>query len=162
MRSMSLQPIQQPRNGKPVNASHPRIRLTHSVIVKAPGLLPMLYMPAELAGELGMPARTLYDWLQAGVPHTRDVQGNLWIDGRQFTSWVAANRKPHPVHEKLQDDQAYCLRCKQAVTLVDPRQEQDKGKLILIKGRCPHCGASINRGGRSDRSLELPAGPGAS
>ena len=31
------------------------------MIVKAPGLLPMLYLPAELAGELGMPARTLYD-----------------------------------------------------------------------------------------------------
>jgi hypothetical protein len=31
------------------------------VIVKAPGLLPMLYLTAELAGELGMPARTLYD-----------------------------------------------------------------------------------------------------
>jgi integrase len=33
-----------------VNASHSRIRLTHSVIVKAPGQLPMHYLPAELAG----------------------------------------------------------------------------------------------------------------
>ena len=142
--------------------SHSRIRLTHSVIVKAPGLLPMLYLPAELAGELGMPARTLYDWLKTGAPHTQDAQGNLWIDGRDFAGWVSANRKPHTVREKLQDDQAYCLRCKQAVTLIDPRREQVKGKLILIKGRCPRCGAGINRGGRSDRTLELPASSRAS
>ena len=142
-----------------MNAPHPRIRLTHSVIVKSPGLLPMLYLPAELASELGMPARTLYDWLKTGAPHTQDAQGNLWIDGRDFAGWVSANRKPHTVREKLQDDQAYCLRCKQAVTLIDPRREQVKGKLILIKGRCPRCGAGINRGGRSDRTLELPVGP---
>jgi len=145
-----------------VNASPPRIRLTHSVIVKAPGLLPMLYLPAELAGELGMPARTLYDWLQAGAPHTQDTKGNLWIDGRQFAGWVATNRKAHAVREKLQDDQAYCLRCKQAVTLVKPRREQVKGMLVLIKGRCPRCGAGINRGGRSDRTFELPICPRAS
>jgi hypothetical protein len=139
-----------------------RIQLHHIVIVKAPGLLPMLYKPAELAEDLNLPVRTLYDWLQAGAPHTRDALGNLWIDGRQFAGWVAVNRKPHPVRAKLQDDQAYCLRCKQAVTLVDPHREQVKGKLVLIKGRCPRCGAGINRGGRSDRTFELPAGPRAS
>ncbi len=136
-----------------MTATRPRIHLTHSVIVKAPGLLPMLYVPAELASELGMPARTLYDWLKAGAPHIRDEQGNLWIDGREFAGWVAAHRKLHAARTKLEDDQAYCLRCKQAVTLIDPRQERIKGKLILIKGRCPNCGASINRGGRIDRPV---------
>jgi Domain of unknown function (DUF5679) len=139
-----------------------RIRLTHSVIVKAPGLLPMLYLPAELAGELGMPVRTLYDWLKAGAPHVQDEGGNLWIDGRAFAAWVAANRQQPAARAKLGEDQAYCLRCKQAVTLVDPRREQVKGKLVLIKGRCPRCGAGINRGGRSDRASELSAGPRAS
>ena len=159
---MSPQPIWQPKNCRPVNASHSRIRLTHSVIVKAPGQLPMHYLPAELASELGLPARTLYDWLQVGAPHTRDAQGNLWTDGRQFAGWIEANLKLHAVRAKLQDDQAYCLRCKQAVTLIDPHQEQVKGKLILIKGRCPHCIAGINPRGWSDRLFELPAGPGAS
>jgi len=135
-----------------MTASAPHIHLTHSVIVKAPGLLPMFYTPAELAGELGMPARTLYDWLKAGAPHKQDAQGNLWIDGRDFASWVAAHRKPNTVRAKLSDDQAYCLRCKQAVTLVEPHQERIKGKLILIKGRCPNCGVGINRGGRIDRA----------
>ena len=97
MRSMSPQPIWQPKNCRPVNASHSRIRLTHSVIVKAPGQLPMHYLPAELASELGLPARTLYDWLQVGAPHTRDAQGNLWTDGRQFAGWIEANLKLHAV-----------------------------------------------------------------
>jgi hypothetical protein len=74
-----------------MNASRPRIRLTHSVIVKAPGLLPMFYQPAELAGELGMPVRTLYDWLKAGAPHTKDAQGNLWINGQEFAGWLKRN-----------------------------------------------------------------------
>lgn len=135
-----------------VNPSRLRVRLTHSVIVKAPGLLPMRYLPSELAGELGMPVRTLYDWLKAGAPHTRDAQGNLWIEGPVFAGWVSAQRKAHTPRTKLADDQAYCLRCKQAVTLVDPRRERGKGRLLLIKGHCPRCGASINRGGRSDRT----------
>jgi hypothetical protein len=135
-----------------MNTTRPRIHLTHSVIVKAPGLLPMLYLPLELASELGMPARTLYDWLKAGAPHNQDAKGNLWINGREFAGWVKANRKLRTVREKMKDDQAYCLRCKQAVNLVDPRQERIKGKLILIMGRCPHCGAGINRGGRIDRA----------
>jgi hypothetical protein len=162
MRSMSPQPIQQLRNRKPVKASPPRIRLTHSVIVKAPGLLPMLYLPSELAQELGMPVRTLYDWLQAGAPHSKDALGNLWIPGREFARWIEANHKPPPVSGRLENGQAYCLRCKQAVTLIDPRQQPVKGKLILIKGTCPHCGTKINRGGRNDHTFELPAGPRAS
>jgi len=117
-----------------VNASHSRIRLTHSVVVKAPGQLPMHYLPAELAGELGLPVRTLYDWLQVGAPHTRDAQGNLWIDDRQFAGWVTANLKPHAVRAMLQGDHAYCLRCKPAVILIDTLREQVKGKLFLIKG----------------------------
>jgi hypothetical protein len=128
-----------------------RIQLTHLVIVKAPGLLPMLYKPAELAEDLNLPVRTLYDWLKAGAPHTRDKRDRLWINGQEFAMWVGMNRKPQGKHVKLTDDQAYCLRCHAAVRLVEPRQQHVKGKLFLIKGKCPHCGASINRGGRHDR-----------
>jgi hypothetical protein len=38
---------------------------THAVIVKAPGLLAILYLSSKLAEELGCPIRTLYDWLKA-------------------------------------------------------------------------------------------------
>jgi hypothetical protein len=45
-----------------------RISLPHSVIVKAPGILPMLYTVSELAQELRTPERALQDWLAAGAP----------------------------------------------------------------------------------------------
>ena len=45
-----------------------RICLPHSVIVRAPILLPMLYTIPELAQELRTPERTLRDWLAAGAP----------------------------------------------------------------------------------------------
>jgi len=41
-----------------------RIHLPRQVIVKAPGLLPMLYTVRELSEDLGMPERTLRDWLK--------------------------------------------------------------------------------------------------
>ena len=44
-----------------------RFRLPHSVIVRAPGLLPMLYTPRELERELGVPARTIREWLDRGL-----------------------------------------------------------------------------------------------
>ena len=135
-----------------------RIRLPHIVIVKAPGLLPMLYKPAELAEDLNLPVRTLYDWLKASAPRSRDKRDRLWINGKEFAMWVEKNRKPHGRRVKLTDDQAYCLRCHAAVKLIEPQTQHVKGKLYLIKGKCPHCGASINRGGRYDRQAELSAG----
>jgi hypothetical protein len=40
-----------------------KTRLSHTVIVRAPGLLPMLYTPSELERELRIPARTVREWL---------------------------------------------------------------------------------------------------
>jgi len=46
-----------------------RLRLPHLVIVRAPDLLPMLCSPPELEAELGVPARTIRDWLGQGLPY---------------------------------------------------------------------------------------------
>jgi hypothetical protein len=78
------------------NLSKPRIKLPHLVIVKAPGLLPMLYMVRELADELSMPERTLRDWLLHGAPHTRDRLGHIWINGQAFAAWVLSQRRKAP------------------------------------------------------------------
>jgi hypothetical protein len=43
-------------------------KIPHSVIVKASGLLPMLYTVSELAMELDIPGRTLRNWLANGAP----------------------------------------------------------------------------------------------
>ncbi|MEI7849722.1 MAG: hypothetical protein WCK35_28265, partial [Chloroflexota bacterium] len=51
---------------------------------------------------------------------------------------------------KLADNQAFCMRCRKAVTLVNPFVESGRGKLLLIKGICPICGSKINRGGRKN------------
>jgi len=122
-------------------------KLPHAVIVKSPGLLPMLYTVRELAAELGLPERTLRDWLARGAPHQRDQQGHIWINGSLFSVWAQAQRKPKP-SPKLADDQAYCLHCRAVVTLVSPQRLPVKGKLVHIKGKCSICGCTINRGSR--------------
>jgi hypothetical protein len=109
----------------------------------------MLYMVSELANELGIPDRTLRDWLDTGAPHQRDRRGHLWINGQEFAQWVE-NQRIKKAPEKLADDEAYCLRCRQPVALIDPEIIPIKGKLINIKGYCPQCGNVINRGGRRD------------
>ena len=124
-------------------------KLPHHVIVRSPGLLPMLYKVSELANELGIPDRTLRDWLNTGAPHQRDRRGHLWVNGQEFAQWVEKQRiKKSP--DKLADNEAYCLRCRQPVVLIDPKFIPIRGKLINIKGYCPQCGNVINRGGRRD------------
>ena len=127
------------------------MKLPHSVIVKAPGLLPMLYKVSELADELKVPERTLRDWLSAGAPHQRDERKNLWVNGRRFAEWVQAqckSKQPTP----MADSQAYCLRCKAVVELTNPEIIPIKGQLINIKGVCLQCGCVINRGARHGRT----------
>ena len=132
-----------------------RIRLPHGVIVKAPGLLPMLYIPHELAEELGIAESTLRDWLQFGAPHERDNRNRLWINGESFAIWVKAQQKPARV-QKLAKDEAFCLHCNQATKLISPEVRHIKGNLVHIKGKCSVCGCIINRGDRYDRTAELP------
>jgi hypothetical protein len=129
-----------------------RIKLPHSVIVKAPGLLPMLYMVRELVDKFAIPERTFRDWLEMGAPHSRDKQSHIWIEGREFAAWVASQRKPVKA-KSLTDNQAYCMRCNEVVEMLMPEIIHIKGKLVNIRGQCPQCGCTINRGGR------LPANP---
>ncbi len=134
------------------------ILLPHSVIVKSPGLLPMLYKPSEIAGDLGIPGRTLYDWLDAGAPHQRDRSGHIWVNGEQFREWVDQNRKKTASGKKLGADEAYCLRCNVPVKLTNPIRQHVKRSLYLIKGKCPQCGITINRGDSDAPSRQLPQG----
>jgi len=123
-----------------------RVALPHLVIVRAPGLLPMLYRPSELAEELGVSAVVVRDWVEKGLPHQRDHRGHLWIDGRQVAEWVTVTRQ-RPAGSRMAEDQAYCFRCCRAVELRDP-VAQYHGKQALLSGVCPQCGGTINRGSR--------------
>ena len=131
-----------------------RTKLPHNVIIKAPGLLPMLYTPREICEELDIAESTLRDWLQIDVPHQRDNRNRIWINGEEFARWVNNQRKPK-VTNKLNEDEAYCLRCNQVSKLLAPQIQPIKGNLVLIKGTCANCGAVINRGAHRDRTPEL-------
>lgn len=122
-----------------------RIRLPHSVIVRAPGLLPMLYTLSELEAELGIPARTLHDWLDKGMPHQRDPRGRIWIDGSQLAVWVQTVRTTRSKRSKLNPDEAYCFHCHKPAKLV-ASVVQPQGKQALLQGTCPECGTTIHRG----------------
>ena len=131
-----------------------RTKLPHNVIIKAPGLLPMLYTPREICEELDIAESTLRDWLQIDVPHQRDNRNRIWINGEEFARWVNNQRKPK-VTNKLNEDEAYCLRCNQVSKSLAPQIQPIKGNLVLIKGTCANCGAVINRGAHRDRTPEL-------
>jgi len=131
-----------------------RTKLPHNVIIKAPGLLPMLYTPREICEEMDIAESTLRDWLQIDVPHKRDNRNRIWINGEEFARWVNNQRKSK-VTNKLNEDEAYCLRCNQVSKLLSPQIQPIKGNLVLIKGTCANCGAVINRGAHRDRTPEL-------
>ena len=132
------------------------IKLPHQVIVKAPGLLPMLYKPSELSEELDIPVSTLKDWLRADAPHQRDDRNHIWINGGAFASWVEEKRKKKNTHRPLRDNEGFCLGCNSIVALDSITVEHIKGKLIHIRGICPKCNGKISRGGRTHgQSKEL-------
>ena len=126
-----------------------KIKIPHIVIVKAPGLLNMMYKASELAEDLTIPESTLRDWLEAGAPHHRDSREHIWIRGTEFAGWVESMRKTR-AKQPLADDQAYCFRCRKVVNIENVEIRKNIGKLIHFKGICPDCGCKINRGGRSE------------
>jgi hypothetical protein len=126
------------------------VKLPHVVIVRASGLLPMRYTLSELGDELQISGRTLREWLDRGLPHTRDARGHIWIDGRQFAAWVQAVQQAR-LEKRLSEGQAYCVTCRRPVELSNPTSVRH-GKQILLSGICPDCGNSIYRGSRHGQS----------
>ena len=122
-----------------------RLKLPHAVIVRAPGLLPMLYTLSELEAELGVPSRTMRDWLERGMPHQRDARDHVWIDGRQLATWVQTIQAARSRRPGLNPDEAYCFRCNRPVKLA-VSTVQSQGKQALLCGICPGCGTAIHRG----------------
>ena len=102
-------------------------------------------IPREIYKELDIAESTLRDWLQMDVPHQRDKRNRIWINGEDFARWVNNQRKPKAIN-KLNEDEAYCLRCNQVSKLISPQIQPIKGSLVLIKGTFANCGAIINRG----------------
>ncbi len=127
-----------------------RNRIPKTVIWRAPGLLDMLYTPSEMSAELDVPARSIREWVKFGMPHQRDDRGHLWIHGTAFAKWVDETRRGRP-RQKLESDEAYCLRCRRRVKLLNPEVCTDV-KPPVLSGKCPNCGGTVNRGLWNDLS----------
>ncbi len=121
-----------------------RRKIPRTVIIRAPGLLNMLYKPSELEVELEIPAYTFRTWTKHGMPFQRDHRGRLWINGVALASWVETVQRHRP-RLKLKDDEAFCLRCHDRVKLTDPVISHSV-KPPLLTGICPRCGGVVNRG----------------
>jgi hypothetical protein len=73
------------------NTASARPHLPHSVIVKSPGLLPMLHTARELAVELRVPERTPNDWLNMSAPYDRNDGGRFGIYRKSCCKLQAIN-----------------------------------------------------------------------
>ena len=131
-------------------SSNPRKMFNHSVIVKSPGLLPMLYTVRELAEELSIPDRTLRDWLGWGAPHTRDRLGHIWVNGQEFANRVAPQQRKKVSSYKLKPGEGCCMSCNQVVRMLKPISHPSLGRLVYIQGVCTQCDGKVSRGARRD------------
>jgi hypothetical protein len=121
--------------------------LKHTHIVKLGRLLDMLYKPAEIAEEIGVAQDTVYrSYLPAGLPYTRDDQGNIWIHGPAFVSWARATvSKKKSQRAGLSANHAWCMKCNRPVELINPKIKPINRYLELQQSSCPHCHKIVNR-----------------
>ncbi len=107
-------------------------------------LLDMLYTPGELAAELEINPRDIYQRLiPDGLPHSRDAEGHIWLHGPMVAHWFKQAAKP--VRNPLGAHEAYCLKCRLAVEMIEPRRIR-RGRFVLLQSTCPTCGRTVNRG----------------
>lgn len=118
-----------------------RGRLGGSQRMRLGKLLDMLYMPSELALEIGFSARQVYRvYVPLGCPCVRDDRGRLWFNGKVFADWYEAT---YP-KQVLKDDEGFCLTCKKSIKILYA-VAQKKGRLSYWVFNCPHCGRKISR-----------------
>lgn len=121
--------------------------LKHQHIVKLGRLMNMMYKPSEIAEEIGVTNDTVYrSYLPAGLPHTRDAQGRIWIHGLAFVAWARETiSKRKKKRHGLPDGSAWCLKCGRAVEMLNPKLKEVNRYLQLLQATCPNCGKTIHR-----------------
>ena len=130
--------------------NHIKVRIPHSAIVRAAGLLPMHYSTGELSAELDVPKKTIILWVKYGLPHTRDKRNHIWIVGSECAVWIEAKRKAKLEKEVLADGEAFCFRCRKPVEIQNGHAQSVNGRLLL-SGNCSQCGCKVNKGVRIDK-----------
>lgn len=121
-----------------------RVKIPHCTIVRAPGLLNMMYRGLEICEKLQVTPPTIQTWIKHSMPCQQDKRGHLWIIGSELADWVEVMRKPK-AKRPMPDNQACCLTCRERVDWVDIVVEQGVGKQVRRRGVCPHCGHEIFR-----------------
>jgi hypothetical protein len=121
-----------------------KLKIPHEAIVRAPGLLPMMYKTSELADDLGVDQQIIIRWAKNGAPHRRDGKGHIWIHGQLFAHWIESQRKSRS-RKGFPADHGYCFRCRKIVKM-EAITERRNANLILLTGICAHCGGKVNRG----------------
>jgi hypothetical protein len=119
--------------------------LSHSVIVKTPGLLPMLYRAREIGEELEISTTIIHGWIKNGLPYSRDSRGHIWINGQELAVWIR-KQNAKPKKGKMKPQEAYCMRCRRIVQIENPHIGNIYGKKAILSGNCPSCAGRINRG----------------
>jgi hypothetical protein len=104
-------------------------------------LLDMEYTPSELANEIGFAKRQVYRvYLPLGCPHRKDDRRHIWINGKEFRSWILNIYKKR----KLGLNEAFCLSCKKPVQMKNKVRKQS-GRLFYYLCTCPNCGRKLVR-----------------
>ena len=126
---------------------------TRKIIIRLPRLLDMMYKPSEIAAEIEVTTETVMrSYLPEGAPFERDAKGAVWIHGKTFAAWVrAVNYKQRKIVSLL-PGQGWCCRCNAAVEMIKPRVRHRGRYVTIMQGKCPACGAKVNRGRKRDES----------
>jgi hypothetical protein len=118
--------------------------LTKAIRDRMRRLLPMEYRPSEVAEALGVCADTVRrGWVRSGAPHRRDATGHIWICGTDLAAWLRSMQATTSV--ELQEGEAYCLHCQDAVTVEGPIEREVCGPAVLVRGVCACCGSGVAR-----------------
>ena len=129
--------------------------LPAAVRFRAWGFLDMLYTVTELAAELGIAKDTIYHILiPAGLPHTKDAAGHIWVHGPAAAAWILDQKRK--IKRRLRADEFLCLHCRQVVT-PDPASHTTatSGRFVYRKATCPTCGMTVCKGATNDSSAKL-------
>jgi hypothetical protein len=121
--------------------------LKHQHIIKLGRLLDMLYRPSEIAEEIGVTTDTVCrSYLPAGLPHSRDAKGRIWIHGPAFVAWARETIcQKKSKRQGLPAEHAWCMKCNQPVALIDPITKAVNRYLEILQALCPQCGKKVNR-----------------
>jgi len=104
-------------------------------------LLNMMYKPSEIAEEIGFDKRNFYRvYIPLGLPHERDNNNRIWINGIVFKDWINALY----IKTKMDNKEAFCLSCKKSVEIVNPRWKEKKG-IFFLNCECQNCGRILTK-----------------